>query len=315
MIQNEEIRSRLKRKYRSLSKGQKRLAEYILEHWEEAAFMTASSLGEAAGVSESTAVRFAVQMGYDGYPQFQKELAGVVQQKLQTMDRMEDVYGQLGQPQLLENVLKMDMQRIGTTLQNMDGHAFEQAQQMLEGAGKIYIIGLRNSAPLADYLYYNLKMIYENVVLLQSNSEHELLEQMLYIGGKDVIAGISFPRYSMRTLKALEFASSRQAGVITLTDSIHSPLNLYSSCNLIASSDMASVVDSMVAPMSVINAIVTALYLKHKQRVLAHLELVERTLEDYQSFGNDDLDFVEETVELRPFHLNYGQKKEKGKSI
>lgn len=203
---------------------------------------------------------------------------------------------------ILRKVMKSDMERIYDTLQNIDGQAFEQALEILEHARKIYIVGLRNSAPLASYLHMSLKMIYEDVILVQSSSEHELLEQMIYITGKDAVVGISFPRYSMRTLKLLEFASSRQASVITLTDSVHSPLNLYSSCNLTAASDMASVVDSMVAPMSVINAMVTALCMKHRKKVMKHLKDVEQTLGDYQIFGNDDINLLEERMELHPFH-------------
>lgn len=199
---------------------------------------------------------------------------------------------------ILKKVMKSDMERIGDTLQNIDGQAFEQALDILEHARKIYIVGLRNSAPLAAYLHLSLKMVYEDVILVQSNSEHELLEQMVHLNGRDAVVGISFPRYSMRTLKMLEFASSRQAAVITLTDSVHSPLNLYSSCNLTAACDMASVVDSMVAPMSVVNAIVTALCMKHKKKVMKYLETVEQTLGDYQIFGNDEIDLLEERVEF-----------------
>lgn len=200
---------------------------------------------------------------------------------------------------ILKKVMKSDMERINDTLQQMEGETFEQALEILDHARKIYIVGLRNSAPLASYLHYSLKMMYEDVILVHSNNEHELLEQMIHLNGKDAVIGISFPRYSMRTLKLLEFASSRQATVITLTDSVHSPLNLYSSCNLTAVCDMGSVVDSMVAPMSVINAMVTALCMKHKKKVMKYLETVEQTLGDYQIFGNDEIDMLEERVELK----------------
>lgn len=301
---------RLRENYANLSRGKRKLAEYILNHYDQAAFMTAARLGLTVGVSESTVVRFAFESGFDGYPEFQRELAGLLRKKLHTMERMNEAYGSLKQPEILEHILQTDIKRIEATLQSLDGRAFEQALNILDQAEKIYIVGLRGSGPLASFLHMYLKMVFENVILVQGNSEHELLEQVIYLNGRDAVIGISFPRYSLRTVKLLEFASSRQASVITLTDSVFSPLNLYSSCSLTASSDMASVVDSMVAPMSVINALVTALCLRHRDRVLAYMDMVGQTLDDYQMFGNDEMDIFEECVEMKPFHFQDGGQNE-----
>lgn len=297
------LQERIRDQYDSMSKGRKRLADFVLQNYDQAAFMTAARLGKAAGVSESTVVRFAMEVGCSGYPEFQRELENLIKRRIHPLERMDEVYGELEQPEILERVLQSDMECIAATRQSVDGRAFAQALEILEQARRVYIVGLRVCAPLAAYLHLNLKLAREDVFLLSSSNEHELLEQMITLDRQDAVVGISFPRYSLRTLKMLEFASSRQASVITLTDSIHSPLNLYSSCNLTASSDMSSVAPSLTAPMSVINALITALCIKNRDRVLEHLRQVEQTLGDYQIFGSDELDRLEDYVELRPFPL------------
>ena len=165
-------------------------------------------------------------------------------------------------------------------------------------AKKIYIVGIRSCAPLANFLAFYLNMVRDNVIPVSTNSASEIFEQLIRIGEEDVIIGISFPRYSMRTLKALEFASNRKAKVITLTDSIHSPMTIYSSCNLIARSDMASIVDSLVAPLSVINALVVALCMKRQDEVVETLESMEQIWDEYQVYSKDELDMVKDKVEL-----------------
>ena len=215
-------------------------------------------MGEAVGVSESTVVRFATQLGYKGYPEFQKALGELVRTKLNSIQRMEVTYGRIDRSEILATVLQSDIEKIKQTLESVDNHAFELAVDTILAAKKVYVIGIRSCAPLAKFLTFYLNLICEDVVEVDTNSSSEIFEQLIRIGEEDVIIGISFPRYSMRTLKALEFASNRKAKVITLTDSVNSPMNLYSSCNLIAKSDMASIVDSLVAPLSVINALVVA---------------------------------------------------------
>ena len=200
------------------------------------------------------------------------------------------------QSNILEAVLHSDINNINTTLSSLDSNAFDMAVNTIINAKKVYIIGVRSCAPLAEFLAFYLNMIHDNVVQIHTNGSSEIFEQLIRIGKKDVIIGISFPRYSMRTLKALEFASARNAKVITLTDCIHSPINLYSSCNLIARSDMTSIVDSLVAPLSVINALVVALCMKKEKDVIATLETLEEVWDEYQVHSSDELNFVKDRV-------------------
>ena len=287
-----ELLIRMEEKYAKLSKGQKRLADYVRENYDKAVFLTASKLGEIVGVSESTVVRFATQLGYKGYPGFQKALEELVRTRLNSIQRMEVTYGRISQPEILATVLQSDIEKIKLTLAGIDQKAFELAIDTILHVEKIYVIGIRSCAPLASFLSFYLNLICENVVLVNTNSSSEIFEQLIRINEKDVIIGICFPRYSMRTLKALEFASNRKAKVITLTDSVHSPMNLYSSCNLIARSDMASIVDSLVAPLSVINALVVALCMKKQTEVVSTLETLEKIWDEYQVYSGDELNHV-----------------------
>ncbi|OUP50998.1 MurR/RpiR family transcriptional regulator [Lachnoclostridium sp. An181] len=293
-----ELLNRIKEHYPTLSKGQKRLADYIGANYDKAVFLTAAKLGKAVGVSESTVVRFAMQLGFKGYPGFQKALEELVRNKLNSIQRMEVTYGRISQSEILETVLQSDIEKIKLTLQGIDQKAFEEAVDTILHARKIYIIGIRSCAPLANFLGFYLNLIFDNVIQIHTNSSSEIFEQMIRVGEKDVVIGISFPRYSMRTLKALEFGSSRKAKVITLTDSIHSPITLYSSCNLIARSDMASIVDSLVAPLSVVNALVVALCMKRQTEVIETLETLEDIWDEYQVYSNDELNQVNEKMEF-----------------
>lgn len=208
-------------------------------------------------------------------------------------------YGRVPQAEILDKVLQADIDKIKQTMESLDHNAFDLAVETLLKAKTIYVIGIRSCAPLAHFLSFYLNLIFEDVRLIQTSSASEIFEQMIRIGEKDVIIGISFPRYSMRTLKAMEFANNRNAKVITLTDSIHSPMNLYSSCNLIARSDMASIVDSLVAPLSVINALVVALCMKKQQDVVDTLESMEKIWDEYQVYSNDEINSVDDTVKLK----------------
>ena len=289
MSNTEHLLSKMNVQYQNFSKGQKKLAAYIKEKYDKAAFLTAAKLGETVGVSESTVVRFATHLGYKGYPEFQRELEELVRNKLNSIQRMEVTYGKVPQSEILDTVLHSDIDKIKMTLEAVDHEAFNLAVETILEAKNIYVVGIRSCAPLAEFLAFYLNLIFDGVRLLNTNSASELFEQMIRIGEKDVIIGISFPRYSMRTLKALEFANNRNAKVITLTDSIHSPMNLYSSCNLIARSDMASIVDSLVAPLSVINALVVALSMRKQKTVVATLEALEKIWDEYQVYNNDEI--------------------------
>lgn len=302
-----EILKKIEENYNGFSKRQKLLADYITKNYDKAAFLTAAKLGSAVGVSESTVVRFATELGYKGYPGFQKALEELVRTKLNSIQRMEVTYGRITQSEILESVLHSDIDKIKLTLANIDQNAFEMAVDTILNARKIYIVGIRSCAPLAEFLSFYLNLICDNVVPVHTNASSEVFEQMIRIGEEDVIIGISFPRYSMRTLKALEFASNRKAKVITLTDSIHSPINLYSSCNLIARSDMASIVDSLVAPLSVINALVVALCMKKQNEVITTLETLEEIWDEYQVYSSDELNLAEDKVTLTPSVLEYGE--------
>lgn len=287
-----ELLIRIEEKYHKLSKGQKKLAAYVCENYDKAVFLTAANMGQVVGVSESTVVRFATQLGYKGYPGFQKALEELVRNRLNSIQRMEVAYGRISQSEILATVLQSDIEKIKLTMANVDQKAFELAIETILSARRIYIIGIRSCAPLASFLSFYLNLVCENVTTVNANGSSEIFEQLIRINEKDVIIGISFPRYSMRTLKALEFASNRQAKVITLTDSVHSPINLYSSCNLIARSDMASIVDSLVAPLSVINALVVALCMKKQDEVITTLETLEKIWDEYQVYSGDELNPV-----------------------
>lgn len=294
-----DLTSRINECYGSLSKGQKILATYITDNYDKAVFLTAAKMGQVVGVSESTVVRFATHLGYKGYPEFQKALEEMVRNKLNSVQRMEVTYGRISQSHILETVLQSDQEKIKDTLEHIDEHAFELAVDTIIKAKHIYIVGIRSCAPLAAFMAFYFNLMFENVTLLQTNNSSELFEQMVRISKDDVIIGISFPRYSMRTLKAMEFANNRNAKVITLTDSVHSPMNLYSSCNLIARSDMASIVDSLVAPLSVINALIVALCMKKQGEVAKTLETLEDIWNEYQVYENDEINYIDDKIKMR----------------
>ncbi len=292
--QGHDIITRMNDKYMKMSKGHKAIAAYISDHYEQAVFMTAAKLGDAVGVSESTVVRFAIGLGYEGYPEFQKSLEEWVKNKLNSVQKIGAKYGKSSQAEILHSVLSADIEKIKDTITSLDAAAFETAVDIILDAKTIYLVGVRSCEPLADFLHFYLNMIRGNIVLLKTTSVTEMFEQMIRISDEDAIIGISFPRYSMRTLKAMEFANDRNARVITITDSIHSPMNLYSSCNLLARSDMVSIVDSLVAPLSVINALVVALCLKEPEVVKKNLETLEDAWNNYQVYLNDEINFIDE---------------------
>ena len=291
--QDKGLLNQIREKRDSLSKGQKKLADYILTNYEKAAFMTALNLGQETGISESTVVRFAVIMGFRGYPEFQHALAALVQERLHSIERIEIAAGDMTQDMVLENVMNADAEKIKMTLEAMDRNAFESAVSAILKARTIYVVGVRSCAPLAAFFTFYLKMIFQNVVQVASSNASELFEQLIHVESQDVVIGISFPRYSMRTLKAMEFANNRNATVVSLTDSKHSPMNMYSSCNLFARSDMASIADSLVAPLSVINALIVALCLARKEDVIGNLETLEDIWDNYSFEENDEINLLD----------------------
>lgn len=284
--------------YDKMSKGQKRIAEYIMLHYDKAVFMTAARIGTAVSVSESTVVRFANLLGYKGYPEFQQALEDLVQEKLTAVKKIDISNSANTKLNIPKEVMESDINKLKETQNLISEDAFKMATSIIDSSKKIYICGLRSCKPIADFLAFYLGILYENVIVLGTNSSSELLEQMYHISEKDCIIGISFPRYSMRTLKAMEFANNRNAKVICITDDINSPMTLYSSCNLYAKSELSSVVDSLAAPMSVVNVIITMLYIKHQKKVLSNMEELETIWEDYQVNGKDDINMVEDNMYL-----------------
>lgn len=280
--------------YPRMSKSHKAIANFIKENYNEAVFMTAAKIGERLKVSESTVVRFATRIGFDGFPQFQSSLAAWVKDKLNSVRKMGAKYGRSSQSEIITSVLNGDIEKIRDTMTGLDPESFEYAVDSLLEAESVYIIGLRSCEPLADFLSFYLNMIRDNVKLIRTTSVSETFEQMIRVNDKDCVVGISFPRYSMRTLKIMEFARDRNARVISITDTQYSPMCMYSSCNLFARSDMVSIVDSLVAPLSVINAIVVALCLKAPEAVKENLESLESAWENYQVYLNDEINFIDD---------------------
>lgn len=271
-----------------LSKGQKQIARYIVEHYDKAAFMTAAKLGQAVGVSESTVVRFAAELGYEGYPQLQRSLQELIRNRLTTVQRMEMTGEQLGDGDMLDRVLNMDIDKIRRTIEEVSRVEFSAAVDALLSAKTIYILGIRSSSSLASFLAFYFNHVFDNVRLVTSASTSDVFEQLLNLGKDDVFFGMSFPRYSNRTLAAMKFAKEREATTIALTDSSLSPIAELADIHLYARSEMASFVDSLVAPLSLINALIVAVGIKrHDETSRAYAEL-ERIWEKYEVYTKAD---------------------------
>ncbi|MDY4741776.1 MAG: MurR/RpiR family transcriptional regulator [Lachnospira sp.] len=296
MEEQTDILSLIRKQMTHLSKGHKKIAEYILSNYEKCAFLTASKLGKAVGVSESTVVRFPAALGFSGYPEFQKHLENILQEKIHSFDKIDVLNSCMTTNMVVNNVMSMDARKIEHTLEHIDIKSFDLAVEDILGADNIYVIGVRACEPLAEFLGYYLRIVKKNVHVVKTGNVNELFEQMMHIDDKDVAIGISFPRYSMRTLKAMEFANNRKARVIAITDSVHSPMNMYSSCNLFARSDMASIVDSLVAPLSLINALIVSLCLKNSNEVVGNIEELGTVIDNFEYSGNDEINMLDEDV-------------------
>lgn len=260
----------------SFSKGQKRIALYIEEHYDKAAFMTASKLGETVGVSESTVVRFASELGYDGYPKLQKAMQEMIRNKLTSVQRIEVTSGRIGNDNVLDSVLNQDIEKIRRTIEETSHEDFSRAVDEICKAERIYIFGVRSTAAIANFLAYYFELIFDNVRVINTTSATSTYEHIFRITENDVMIGISFPRYSSMAVEAMDFARSRGAHAVALTDSMTSPLVQSADSVLIARSDMASIVDSLVAPLSLINALIVATVLKKKNEVSETFQRLER---------------------------------------
>lgn len=269
----------------SFSKGQRRIARYILENYDKAAFMTAAKLGKAAEVSESTVVRFAAQLGYDGYPEMQKALQELIRGRLTSIQRIRASQEQMTSQDILGSVMQRDMESVQSAIDRLDRSAFADAVDKLMNAKHIYILGVRSSSYLAGYLHFYFHLIFPNVTLVQNMAGGEIFEQMVRIGPGDVIVGISFPRYSKLAVSAVEFARSRGAEVIAITDSKMSPLYKVAGTALLVRSDMISFVDSMTAPLSLLNALIVAVGQQKPEEVSNTFSEMERVWSTYSVFG------------------------------
>lgn len=289
-VKQDDVLIRIHDGYPKMSKGQKLLADYITDHYDKAVYLTASKLGNVVGVSESTVVRFAGELGYDGYPGLQRALEDMIRTRLTALQRMEVSRSRMDEDHILSSILQSDIENIKETMNVAEEEAFKEALELILRAKTIYILGVRSSGPLASFLAYYMNLIFDNVKLVQTNSISETFEQMLKIGPADVMIGISFPRYSKRTVKAMDFAKSRGASVIAITDSDQSPIAASAECVLKAHGNMVSFVDSMVGPLSLLNALVVALSMSRQNEVKENLENLENIWKEYdvyESVGDD----------------------------
>lgn len=282
----------LTEKLPKLSKGHKKIAEYILNHYDKAAFMTASKLGSIVGVSESTVVRFATELNFEGYPEMQKALKEFTNNKLTTVQRMNVMNDQLAGEDVLSRVLNFDIEQIRKTLDEIDRETFSVTVDALVEAKNIYVIGARSASVLARFIVFYFNLMFDNVKIVHTTSTSEMFEQILNIGSEDIMIGVSFPRYSKQTVKAFKYAHENGAQVVAITDSKASPLAKYADHLLLAHSDMASFADSLVAPMSLINALISAVGMRKQEYVSKNFERLEEIWEKYGVYEkNDGKDF------------------------
>ena len=275
------------------SKGQRLIAGFITEHYDKAAFMTAAKLGSTVGISESTVVRFATELGYDGYPKMQKAMQEMIRDRLTSVQRIEVTQSRISGGNVLETVLSKDIEKIRSTLEETSKEDFENAVDAIAHAKTIYIFAVRSAAALASFLGYYYSLIFENVKVISNYGETEIYEKLFRISTDDVIIGISFPRYSNAAIQAMTFAKRRGTKVIALTDSMASPRAAVSEYLLIAKSDMAAVVDSLVAPLSMINALIVATVLKMGDDVKHTFGMLENIWQEYDVYQNNRKDETE----------------------
>ena len=268
----------------TFSKGQRLIAKYVIDNYDKAAYMTASKLGAEVNVSESTVVRFANELGFEGYPDFQHSLQEYVRTKLTSFQRIEVTNNLLGDSDILTKVLVADSDNIRHTLEGLDRDEFETSVDKIINAKNVYILGVRSSSYLAGFLSYNLNMIFDNVRLVQTTSGNEMFEQIMNIGEDDVMIGISFPRYSKRIINAVDYAKSKGANVIAISDSELSPIAHQADHVLVAKNEMVSFVDSLAAPMSLINAIIVAIAKKKQDELSVRLRRLEEIWDEYDVY-------------------------------
>lgn len=280
-----DISQRINNLYSTFSKGQKKIANAIINDYDKVAYMTAAKLGRLVGVSESTVVRFANELGFEGYSEFQRGIQELVRTKLTPNQRIEVTKQRMGSGDILENVMESDMNKIRYTLERINKVAFNKAVDLILSARNIYVMGARSTEPLALVLKYNLSLIFDNVKFVQPTSTAEVFEQMFNIGSDDVLIAFSFPRYSSKMISAVKYAKQNNAGVVVFTDSEISPLAEFATCLLTAQSDMASFMDSLVAPISIINAIIVAITGKREKEITSRFDKLEKVWDEYEVYA------------------------------
>jgi DNA-binding MurR/RpiR family transcriptional regulator len=284
---NADIVVEIREAYPSLSKGQRRIADFVLRDYDKAAEMTASALGAEVGVSESTVVRFAIEMGCEGYPQFQQRLRDTVRVSLTSVQRVNAANHRMEEDEVLDHILLADAEKIKSTLETIDRDAFARAVDMILEAKNIYILGMRSSVVLAEFMDYYFGLLFDNVHLIRPASSSEIFEHLMKLHEDDVLVAFSFPRYTSGIVNATEYAARTGAGVIAITDNLSSPIVPHATVSLIAKSEMASFVDSLVAPLSIINALIVDIARKKQvelQNVFARLETI---WDEYDVYDKD----------------------------
>ena len=279
-----DISQRIKNSYPTFSKGQKKIAVAILNEYDKVAYMTAAKLGQLVGVSESTVVRFANELGFEGYSEFQRAVQDLVRSKLTPNQRIEVTKKLLGESDVLESVMESDINKIRYTLDRIDRSSFLRAVDAILSAKNIYIMGARSAEPLAQILNYNLSLIFDNVKFIRPNSTAEVFEQMFSIGSDDVLIAFSFPRYSSKMVSAVKYAKQNSARVVVFTDSVVSPIAEFATEILIARSDMASFMDSFVAPISIINAIIVEITRRREDEITDRFDKLEKVWDEYEVY-------------------------------
>lgn len=285
---NIQLAERIKNKEKTFSKGQRLIAKFITEHYDKVAFMTASKLGATVGVSESTVVRFATEIGYSGYPQLQQAMQEMIRNKLTSVQRLEITSSNIPLKELLDASLDQDIDIIRRTKETVSREQFYSAVDALSQAKTIYVLGAGSSLALATFLSHYLNLIFTDVHMLDATSEAQILQQMVRIRKEDAVIGISFPRYSKRAVKALKYARDRGASTIAITDSVLSPIAACAKYSLLARSDMVSFVDSLVGPLSLINALIVTIAIKKKEEVSETLQTLEDIWDEYGVYEKVD---------------------------
>lgn len=285
---NENLLTAIEEGYSKYSKGQKKIADFIINQYDKAAFMTASKLGKEVGVSESTVVRFSNVLGYEGYPELQEALGEIVKNRLTSLQRIEIAHDKMANADILSKVINSDISKMRSTLENIDKQAFDNAVEAILNAKQLYILGVRSASAISGFMAFYFNLLFSNFRPVNTSSASEMFEQILRVEEGDVVIGVSFPRYSRRTVKALEFAKRKGATVIGITDSPQSPVVEQSSISLFAKTDMVSFVDSLVAPLSLVNALIVAIGVRKKEEITNTLGELEQIWAEYNVYNQEN---------------------------